>query len=129
MAIKKRRGKERKGATLVEFAFVLPIILALFFALWEWSRVELIRQVSATACYQAARRGTLPNATAVDVREVADLVLDTYFVKNSTVIASTAGGETTVNVSVPLDDNLWTVGKFFAGRDVTSDFTLRNEFN
>lgn len=127
MSIRKRRKQERKGATLVEFAFVLPIVLTMFFALWEWSRVELIRQVSATACYQAARRGTLPNANATDVRQVADRVLDIYFVENSTVIASVAGNMTTVDISVPLDDNLWTVGKFFAGREVTSSFTLDNE--
>ena len=117
----------KKGATLVEFAFVLPILLLLFFGLWEWSRVEMIRQVAATASYQAARRGTLPQATAMDAQQVADDVLDMYFVNNSTVAASTTGGVTTVNISVPLDDNLWTVGKFFAGRDVQSSFTLDNE--
>lgn len=132
-ATKSKTGKpaNRRGVTAVEFAFVAPFIFFLFFGFWEWSRVEMIRQTSTTACFEAARRGTLPSATPAQMSQVADRVLSTYTVQNYIFSSSidTAGRQSTATVTVPLDDNLATGSLLFQGKSLTTTYSLELETN
>ena len=120
---------KRKGVTSVEFSFVAPFIFFLFFGFWEWSRVEMIRQTSTTACFEAARRGTLPSATQSQMAASASRVLNTYTVQNFIVATSIneAAQEATATVTVPLDDNLATGSLFFKGKSFSTSYSLQLE--
>ena len=85
------RKHKRRGAAAVEFAFVLPVIFVFFFGLWEWSRVEMVRHVTETAVFSAARHGTLPGATEAEMEQVAEDILSMYLVTN---------GEVTIRLSL-----------------------------
>lgn len=124
-----RRKTNRRGATAVEFAFVAPILFFLFFGFWEWSRVEMMRQTCTTACFEAARRGTLPSATEAQMGQVASGVLQTYMIENYSVVSELdyANNEATVNVTAPLEDNLWGGAMLFGGRSLQASYTLQLE--
>ena len=122
-----KRKQRRSGTALIEFAFVLPVLFALFFGLWEWARVETIRQVASTASYNAARAGTLPGASPADVTAVAEQTLAIYFVRDAQIVCSISNEETSCDIAIPLKNNLWVGSKFFAGRQVESSFRVKNE--
>ena len=62
----------RKGAVLVEFAFVLPVILFSFAAMFEISRVLLLQHTADTDAYKGARIAMLPGATAADATDATN---------------------------------------------------------
>ncbi len=72
LAIPKRA---RRGATLVEFALVVPILFLLFFAAVEFARVAMIRHTVDNAVYEAARVAIIPGATQDEaIREARKLL-------------------------------------------------------
>lgn len=116
----------RAGVVSVEMVFVIPVVLVLFFGLWEWSRVEMIKHVCQNACFEGARFGTLPGSTPTETESEVQKVLDIYFVKDATIDATfNAGtGESTVSVSIPMDSNFIGGYAFFQGRAIEADITL-----
>jgi len=104
---RRRFANERKGATMIEFALVLPIIFSLFFGLWEYSRIEMMQQAADTACYEAARTGTLPGATAEMMTSAANRVLDIYLVDGSIVSPMLDDEFSRCEIVVPVDENTW----------------------
>ena len=115
----------RKGAVAVEFAFVLPVIFLFFFGLWEWSRVEMIRQVSETAVFEAARMGTLPGATDADAENQALDILDVYLISGANVDATVNSTESTVTLEVPLDQNTWISSQLYSGKAIQTELTFQ----
>ena len=65
----------RHGALTVEFALVVPLLFFFFFAQFEFSRANMIRNVIKTACYEGARAGVVPGATSDQIRETAQNIL------------------------------------------------------
>lgn len=118
------RNRSRKGATTVEFALVVPIILTLVFGLMEWGRFEMIRQVSSTAAFNAARQGCLPGAVSTEVEDRVDSILDIYFISGATTEVTLSETETTVHVSVPVNENSLFLLRFFGNMTVEREFTL-----
>ncbi len=57
------RRSQRKGVTAVEFAFVAPIIFALFIGAIEITRLNFIRNSAANAAYEGARKAVTPGST------------------------------------------------------------------
>ena len=55
-----RRQRLRRGATAVEFAIVLPILLTFVWAAFEFTRWAMIRHVADNAAYEAARCVIVP---------------------------------------------------------------------
>ena len=122
-------GGNRNGATLVEFALVLPIIITFFFATVELSRVLMLQHTADTAAYEAAREGIVPGATSGEVIVVADEMLDSAGIEQASVdvtpdqiLEETA--LITVNVEIPVSDNSWIAPHFFFGGSVTSEVSL-----
>ena len=122
MMLKKLR---RKGAIAVEFAVVMPVIFLFFFGLWEWSRVEMIRQVSETAVFEAARTGTLPGSTDTDAETKALEILDVYMISGATVDATVNATESTVTLEVPLDQNTWISSQLYGGKAIHTGLTFQ----
>ena len=122
----RRRRSQRRGALSVEMAICIPVILALFFGMWEWSRVEMIKHVCQNTCFQGARFGTLPGSTDASTEAKVLDMLEMYSVENAIVDATfnVGDGSSTVTVSVPLDSNVNVGYAFFKGKYITASMTL-----
>ena len=120
------KRKKRKGATAVEMALVLPIVFAFFFGLWEWSRVEMVRHVSETACFEAARVAILPGKTIADAQQAANVVFDRYFVSGPTITCAIGQGNltATVDIAVPLDQNTWIMALYYQNKHIHTSLSL-----
>ena len=123
MTLKRRN---RKGATAVEFALIAPAIFLLVMGLMEWARFEMIRQVSSTAAFSAARVGTLPGATTSDVEARVDEILDVYSITQATRSASINSDEATVTIQIPMSSNSWFLKRYFGSAVIQRDFTLKH---
>lgn len=117
-------GKNRRGTTAVEFAIVAPIIFLLVFGMMEWSRVEMIRQVSSTAAFSAARLGTIPGTTTTEMEQRVDDILDIYSIEASTVTATISGGESNVDIQILMSQNSWFLKRFFGDAAIERSFVL-----
>ena len=56
----------RRGATVVEFSLVLPILFTILFGMIEFTRLSNIRHAADNAAYQAARAVVVPGASSAD---------------------------------------------------------------
>jgi Flp pilus assembly protein TadG len=59
---RRHRTIARRGATAVEAAFVLSIVLSLLMAVFEFGRVFMVRQLLDNASWNAARAGIAYNS-------------------------------------------------------------------
>jgi Flp pilus assembly protein TadG len=122
----------RDGAVIIEFALCAPILFFFFFAAFEFSRANMIRQSVENACYEGSRRGIVPGATVDDCRASAQTVLNSISanVATITVTPNPITSETTavtVQISVPLNSNSWVAPFFFADKSIVSSMTMRRE--
>ncbi len=128
----KPSGRRRRGATAVEFAVVVPVILLMFFAALEFSRLNMIRHTVDVAAFEGARRGVLPGATVAAVQDRVNVVLEAIRVQAETVVVEPATlsrsvDTVTVTVTVALDTQTWIPSSFVAGKKVSRSCTLSRE--
>lgn len=123
-----RRGsrKRRRGATLVEFAVVVPVVFVFMFGLIELSRYVMVQQALTSAAQRGCRKAML--ATTLDGQTVETVVRDCLdgslgSVANSTSLrigvsptdlsTITSGSEVSVRVEVNTSDISWVRGNAF----------------
>lgn len=127
--IMRAKSYNRKGATLVEFAIVLPLLFMVFGAVFEIGRMLLLQQSADTAAYEGARCAMVPGATADESVAAAQKLLkqanltDTKVTINPPVIEEHTGA-ISVHVDVPLAKNCWFFKTWSSAFNVTSDVTL-----
>ena len=117
--------RNRTGASAMEFALVAPAIFILVLGLMEWSRFEMIRQVSSTAAFAAARAGTLPGATESDMEQRVDDILAVYAISQATRVGTLTADEASVSIQIPMANNSWFIKKLFGASIIQRDFTLK----
>lgn len=124
-----RRARARRGAMLVEFAMVLPLIMIITFAMIEISRLMMLQHTADTAAYEGARHAMVPGANAKEAATAAQEMLDaaglrdtTVYVSPSEILESTP--LITVRVDVPVASNAWLSFFRVGGYDVTSEVTM-----
>ncbi|MEL7500158.1 MAG: TadE/TadG family type IV pilus assembly protein [Planctomycetota bacterium] len=127
----KRRSKRhrRKGAVTVEFALIAPIFFTLIFGSVEFARVHMIQTAVENACFEAARRGTVPGADESHCLTRANELMDVIGVQgNVTVEPSTINAATpqvTVTIQVPLTaENGFGFTSLFSTQAMTKSVTL-----
>lgn len=123
----RRPAADRRGSTSVEFAFVLPIILGLFLGLWEYARIEMIRNATSAACFEGAREGTLLGADTDSMDAAAQNVLDIYGLDGSVISTTVNDHECTCDISVPLSENTWVAFYVLPNRHVTASCEFSRE--
>ncbi len=116
--------RNRTGTTALEFALVAPAIIILVFGLLEWSRFEMIRQVSSTAAFAAARVGTLPGSTESDMEQRVDSILSIYAVSHATRVGTLSADEAHISISIPMANNSWFLKKLFGNATIQREFSL-----
>lgn len=127
-----RKTNKRRGALTVEFAMCFPLLLLLFFAAFEFSRANMLRQTAENAAYEGARRAIVPGATADDAKKFANKMLAIVGTNGASVdvdpkVIEEDTPEVTVTVTVPLNGNGFVAPLFLKGRKITSKMTLARE--
>lgn len=122
----------RRGATLVEFAIVAPVFFLVVFAMFEFSRLNVIRHTADNAAYEAARAAIVPGATATDATNEADRILRVVGARGVTVtinppVIDRSTDSVTVEVSVPMRQNALVAPRFTGASVMRSKATLRTE--
>jgi Flp pilus assembly protein TadG len=132
MAPRKRNNQQRRGAVMVEFAIVAPVFFMILFAMFEFSRLNIIRHTADNAAYEAARLAIVPGATAADATAEANRILRVVGTRNATVNVTPAAitedtQEVTVQIAVPMNDNALVTPRFTGAAVLRSSATLRTE--
>lgn len=122
----------RRGATAVEFALTLPLLLLLVIGLIEFARLHNLRHAADNAAYEAARHVIVPGASVAEAVAHGNDLLARSGVRTGSiqVTPSTIGEETaqvTVQVSVALAGNSWLPKGLTANRTITRETTLMTE--
>lgn len=125
-------ARRRRGALTVEFALVAPLTFLVFFASFEFSRMNMVRHTVDIAAYEGARRGIVPGATAADVTARVNQVLGQVSIGNTqvTVTPATIDNRTpqvTVHVEADMDSNGFLAAKFASGMAVEAEATMARE--
>lgn len=129
----RKRTSDRRGATLVEFALIAPVIFGLFFASVEFSRVNMLRHAIESAAYEGCRAVVVPGAEAADAIASANATLEANSAVNATVTVSPATITTktknvTVTVSLPLNENTWITPRYLADITITTSINMNREY-
>lgn len=129
---KSRLAGDRKGAAMVEFALVAPLLFLFFFAAFEFCRVAMIRHTADNAVYEGCRAGIIPGATNSDAQREAQRIMASLGVTNVNITVSPSKikrdtPEVTVRMEVPLDENSFVPNQFVAGRSIVRELTLIRE--
>ncbi len=124
--------KNRRGATAVEFAIVAPVFFLVLMSMFEFSRLNVLRNTADNAAYEAARAAMVPGATAADATAEANRLLNVVGARGARVAINPARitrltDAVSVTIDIPLDQNGWVVPRFTSGRTLTSTSTLRTE--
>lgn len=116
-----RRDKRRKGAAVVEFAVVLPLLLTVLFGIIEYGWVFMVRQTLQTAAREGCRLAVLQSSVApyTNVLERVATVMEpsgltTYSVTMSH--ATAANPVERVTITIPYND-VSLMGGFFGTHD------------
>jgi len=122
----------RAGATVVEFAMVVPLVLTLAFAAIEFARVVMIRHSVDNAVYESTRLAIIPGGTAADVRNETQRLfsiigITDFLVEVDPAVLTAETPDVTVRITVPLDTNSYLPQQFFAGQTIRRELTMRRE--
>lgn len=127
--------KERRGAALVEFAIVSPILFLLVFGMIEYGRMVMVQQIITNAAREGARLGVLDGTTTGDVQTAVTDYLSGASVSGADVTVDPSppdsagfGEPVTVTVSVPFNQVSWLpTPLFIGGKTLQSSTVMRRE--
>jgi Flp pilus assembly protein TadG len=116
----------RRGVLTIELLLILPILLFILLAVFEFSVLLFARSSVVTACNVAARQASLGSMNQEQVEEIVRQVLSPSL-QNQLVVyyipGSRSGEVTTVGIQVPMTnatpDLLWPIGFSLQGRYLT----------
>lgn len=136
-----RPRTKRTGATSVEFAFCLPVVILFFFATIDFCRFFFCQYATDQAAYEACRIAIVPGAQISDVQSRATTYLSNCGITGATVtveprnsanaVQGSINSDTEtvgVTVSFPFSNAAWITPQFFVNRTVTSTCTLNHEY-
>lgn len=133
-AKRRRCSKTRKGAAMVEFAIVAPLMILFTLGLIEIGRMTMVKQLLVNVSREGAREGTLPESTNLSVKSSVESLLAQSNISGSTVTVSTGSVESstgqyvTVSISVPSANVSWlSTPLFMSGRTVSASTSMRKE--
>jgi len=123
---------ERRGATMVEFIFVVPIFFTVLFAGIEFATIGTIRSTSHNAAYEGARLLVIPGANAQNgideaKRIMAVVGVDTLTVTTTPVVIRDDTTQITVDIEIPYAQNAVFTPWFVGNRILRSTCTLKTE--
>lgn len=126
-----RRGRrQRRGATAVEFAVVLPIILTVFLGALETTNLNFLRNMSNDVAFQVAREAIVPGANVSSLETEAVSFLATIGINGASLSTSvTPENRLRVEVTIPVDQNSWGMLPMVVGTSVVETCELSLQMN
>lgn len=133
---KNRRTKQRsRGAAVVEFAVVGPLMVMLTMGMIEVGRVVMVKQLMVNASREGARLAILPTTNAQSVLDKVQLELTNASINGAAVslnppslATAAAGTAVTVSISVPASQVSWIPNPAFTfSQTITASTTMRRE--
>jgi Flp pilus assembly protein TadG len=133
------RARGRRGATLVEFAVVVPIFFTIVFGLCDIGRGFMVKSLLANAARAGCRTGTLPNKANSDITSSVTAALTGQGIRGSQTTvavngdssadasAAQSGDQITVTVSVSVSNISWLPGTDYITGSLSSSFALLRE--
>ena len=132
-AARGRRLHRARGAAVVEFAVVLPLLLTILFGIMEYGWVFMVRQTLQTAAREGARIAILQTSTSPytsALTRVAEVMEPTGLTGYSVSMthATVADPVETITVTVPYSD-VSLMGGFFGTHayDLGGSCSMRKE--
>lgn len=124
--------RHRIGALTAELAIVLPVLFLFIMASIEFSRAFVVLHTAENAAYEGARVGIVPGATAQEVTDMANGVLDAVGVSKSNIVVEPSvikndTPEVTVKVVVPMNKNGYLAPLFLKKKKIIKKITLTRE--
>lgn len=128
IAAQRTAAKARSGATAVEFAVVLPVILLMFLGAVELTNLNFIHHTAANAAYEGARAAMVAGGSAAQGIARAEQFLNRFGIGDGAEVTLTATSEAvTITVRVPMNHNSVGLSRFTTGLHVTQSVSLRRE--
>jgi len=119
--------KRRRGATLVEFALVAPLLFLIILGMLEFGRMVMVEQFLTNAAREGARRGILEQSTGPDVESVVTDYLADKTIAGATVTVTPndltdigCGDPVSVSISIPYNQVSWLPAPRFLGEATLS---------
>ncbi len=127
--------RRRRGAAVVEFAAVAPVLFLLIFGMIEFGRMVMVQQVLTNASREGARVGILDGATNNEVTSVVQNYLTSANIKGARIrtepanIAHAGAGDSVkVIVEVDFDKVTWLPAPIFlGGKGLSAATVMRRE--
>jgi Flp pilus assembly protein TadG len=125
----------RRGAALVEFAFVAPVLLLLVMGMIESGRLVMVQQVLTNATREGARHAVLDGATTASTNAVVNDFLTASRISGAVVTVTpdppsnaVFGDPVTVSVQVPFGQVSWLpTPMFLSGKTLSATTVMRRE--
>ena len=141
MRLTHSRPHQRRGASLVEFAFVAPVFFAMIIGIIEVGRGLMVQQLLTEAARRGARTAVIEGTTSAQIKSAVTDYLATVGVNGSTAGVSVndapvdtveaqtmpAYTELTVSVSVPVSSCTWLPASWFLSGSISGQYTMRRE--
>ena len=125
-----QRLRSERGASAVEFAFIVPLLLLLAVGIAEFGRAFQVQGTMSAAAREGVRTMALQNdpaaarATVRNVTSTFDPAVTDAQITITPAACPLTGGSTTVRLSIDYDMPFLT-GLFGAGVDVTGTGVMR----
>ena len=134
------RNSDRRGAAMIEFAFVAIPLFMLIFGCIEFARVSMMESLAQNAAYEAARHVIVAGATTAEAEAEANRILgilgtrearveirpeDPTGVVQSSIDENTA--RVTVSVNIPMEKNVIYLNRFTKDVVIEKVTTLTTE--
>ena len=130
------RTGARRGAAVVEFAVVVPILIVLVFGMIEFGRLMMVEQILTNAARVGAREGSLPGTGTSDVTTAVNNYMTNSGLSGQTTTVSpdpstaNPGDAITVTVSIPFNNVSWLpVPMWLGGKTLSASVVMAKESN
>jgi Flp pilus assembly protein TadG len=122
----------RRGATTVEMAFCVPILLGIVVGIMEFSRNLQIQQTVRQAAFEGARAGIALDASTTDVTNAATVIANAVSIKNPTITVvpnplTSTSPTISVTVSTTAGNSGWVFWFFNKNSTISATVTLNRE--
>ena len=131
----RKRHTKRNAATIVELAFVLPLLFTLLFGTIEACAMLHLQQTLEIAAYESARISLVPTSKTKLVQETAERFFKNRNVQGGTITISPSNFETlpigtniTILVTAPASGNLPLPPMFFSGKSLSASCSMMKEY-
>lgn len=133
--IKRSKSSQRRGAAVVEFALIAPLMLFFTFGMIEISRMMMVKNAATQATREGARAAVLPYASNQAVlervqQELGLVSVDSAVIETEPANVATAppGSNISVRVRINPDSVSW-VPSFvsFTVPEIVAESTMRKE--